>query len=45
MITMEERELLVRFGDKYREYQSRVPALSLSLSGKRNPPPGNGVHA
>jgi protein-S-isoprenylcysteine O-methyltransferase Ste14 len=27
MIHMEERELLVRFGDRYREYQSTVPAL------------------
>jgi len=45
MMAMEERELVVRFGDEYREYQSRVPALSLSLSGKRNSPPGNGVHA
>jgi methanethiol S-methyltransferase len=44
MIIIEERELLARFGDSYREYQSRVPALSVSLGSKRNPP-RTGVHA
>lgn len=35
MIRLEERELAQRFGDQYREYQSRVPAILPFLRGSR----------
>jgi protein-S-isoprenylcysteine O-methyltransferase Ste14 len=30
MIAIEERELVVRFGDSYRQYKTRVPAIALT---------------
>ncbi len=41
MLLLEERELVVRFGDSYRDYQRQVPRLIPSLR-KRNTRPGAG---
>lgn len=35
VVTLEERDLVVRFGDEYRQYQERVPRLFPTISGLR----------
>ena len=45
MIAMEERELLARFGARYREYQTRVPLFALPGFHRRDTPQGNGAGA